>query len=339
MLRVIVTLIVALMPGLANAQPRIVIDPGHGGTDPGGVGSGMQEKHVVLDVSQRFKRLLDADTADESGGGKWTSLMTRTSDVFVSLAARSAYSNNQNADRFVSIHANAFSDPAANGIETFSLASTGTAANLRNLVQAEMVAAWGLTNRGNKTANFAVLRDTAAPAVLHELGFITNATDAAKLGSATEREKAAVAHLRALQRHYNLAPYVPSGPPQDQDGDITGRVVDSDGPIVGARVAISGGVSVLTDGNGGFTLADLPVGPHTLTASADGYKNAVHEVTVAAGVREDIEIVLSRAADDTTLDGDATGGCSTHKSVRLWLLAAFAVVLRRRRCVARVGSR
>jgi N-acetylmuramoyl-L-alanine amidase len=336
MLRLLVTFVIALVPALASAQQRIVIDPGHGGTDPGGVGTGMQEKNVVLDVSQRFKKLLDADSADDAGGGKWTSLMTRNSDVFVSLAARSAYSNNQNADRFMSIHSNAFGDTSANGIETFSLSGTGTGANLRNLVQAEMVSAWGLTNRGNKTANFAVLRDTAAPAVLHELAFITNANDAAKLGSATERQKAAVAHLRALQRHYNLAPYVPNAmpPPQDQDGDIAGRVVDGDRPIVGARVAISGGASVVTDGNGAFTFVDLAPGPRTLTASADGYITAMHEVTVAAGVREDIEIVLSPVSDDTTgpdLDGHATGGCSTRQSASLWLLVAFAVLLRRRR--------
>src|SRR5688572_1323321 len=128
MLRAII--ILCALHGAAVAQTRIVIDPGHGGTDPGGVGTGMQEKTVVLDVSKRFKMLLDADTADTAGGGKWTSLMTRNTDVFVSLAGRSAYSNNQDADRFMSIHSNAFGDASANGTETFSLAATGTSAQL-----------------------------------------------------------------------------------------------------------------------------------------------------------------------------------------------------------------
>lgn len=206
----LLVLVVALIPSLSAAQRRIVIDPGHGGTDPGGVGNGLQEKDIVLDVSARFKSLLDADTANTSGGGSWVALRTRTSDTFVSLSARAAFSNDQGADRFMSIHANAFSDPAAHGTETFSFAEGTTGAALRNLVQAEMIAAWGLTNRGNKTANFAVLRDTAAPAVLHELAFITNATDVLKLGSATERQKAAVAHLRAIQRHFGITPFVPS---------------------------------------------------------------------------------------------------------------------------------
>lgn len=195
------TLIILMMlvPSLAAAQRKIVIDPGHGGSDPGGTGNGLQEKNIVLDVSQRFKSLLDAD------GGRWTALLTRNSDVFVSLASRTAFSNNQGAVRFMSIHANAFSSASANGTETFAFAEGGSGAALRNLVQAEMIAAWGLTNRGNKTANFFVLRETAAPAVLHELAFITNAGDAAKLGSATERQKAAVAHRRALRRHFGFA--------------------------------------------------------------------------------------------------------------------------------------
>lgn len=199
-----------LVPSVAAAQTRIVIDPGHGGTDPGGTGNGLQEKTIVLNVAQRFKALLDADTANTSGGGRWVALLTRNTDVFVSLAARASFSNSQDADRFMSIHSNAFSTASANGTETFSFAEGTTGAALRNLVQAEMISAWGLTNRGNKTANFAVLRDTAAPAVLHELAFITNTTDAAKLNSATERQKAAVAHLRAIQRHFGIPPFVPS---------------------------------------------------------------------------------------------------------------------------------
>jgi len=229
----------AALAATASAQTTrtIVIDPGHGGSDPGGVGNGLQEKNIVLDVGNRFKRLLDADTADTGGGGRWVALMTRSTDVFVSLSARSSFANSRGADRFMSIHSNAFSNPQANGTETFAFAEGGQGAALRNLVQAEMLAAWGLTNRGNKVANFAVLRETAMPAELHELAFITNARDAAKLGSATERQKAAVAHLRAIQRHFGIAPFLPRSaaaedrvpgspegegtetPPGDEEGD------------------------------------------------------------------------------------------------------------------------
>jgi uncharacterized protein (TIGR03382 family) len=325
------------LPSIAHAQVKVVIDPGHGGDDSGGVGTGMQEKTIVVDVSKRFKQLLDADSADTAGGGKWTALMTRSTDVFVTLAGRSAYSNNNGADRFMSIHSNAYSNASANGTETFSYAATGTSSQLRNLVQDEMIKAWGLTNRGNKTANFAVLRDTAAPAVLHELAFITNANDAAKLGSMAERQKAAEAHLKAIQRHYNIAPYVPgnSMPPEDTDGEIAGHVRDADGPIAGATVKLDGGASVSTDADGAFLFTKAAPGDHVISASAEGHAAKMVDVTVAASVRADVDIVLdhSGAGSGSGSGGepDMTGGCSTTDGGGLLLVLALLALRRRRR--------
>ena len=335
MIRYIIAVLLALAAPAA-AQVKIVIDPGHGGVDPGGVGTGMQEKNVVLDVSTRFKPLLEADTADTVGGGKWTALMTRTTDVAVSLAGRSAYSNNQGADRFMSIHSNAFGDASANGTETFSLTASGTSAGLRNLVQAEMITAWGLTNRGNKTANFAVLRDTAAPAVLHELAFITNATDAAKLASADQRQKAAEAHLRAIQRHYNITPYIPGTPaePTDKDGSITARVVDDLGPVAGATLTLDTGATATSDAEGRVTLTKIAAGARTLTASAPDHEDRTVEVTVAAQMTAETEIELVRRTGpgEPPLPDDDTGGCNTSgASAGLLIAGLFALVRRRRR--------
>ncbi len=304
----------------------------------------MQEKNVVLDVSKRFKALLDADTADTKGGGKWVSLMTRSTDVFVSLAGRSAYSNNQGADRFMSIHSNAFGNATANGTETFAFSEGGEGAKLRNLVQAEMLAAWKLTNRGNKTENFAVLRETACPAILHELAFITNATDAAKLGSPAERQKAAEAHLRAIQRHYNITPYIPgttTTPPQDTDGEIAGHVTDGSGPVVGATVKLDGGASVLTDADGAFEFTKVKAGEHKVSASADGYAPKTADVAVAASARAEVELVLEPGSDDGEGPGDDGGdgdpdgessGCNTGKGTgSLAMLLALGLLVNRRR--------
>lgn len=342
MMRIIVMALALLVaPSIAAAQARIVIDPGHGGSDPGGVGNGMQEKNIVLDVSKRFKALLDADSADNNGGGKWAALLTRSDDTFVSLAGRSAYSNNQDADRFMSIHSNAFGDTSANGTETFSYSASGTGAQLRNLVQAEMIAAWGLTNRGNKTANFAVLRDTAAPAELHELAFITNTKDAQKLASATERQKAAVAHLRAIQRHYNLTPYLPGEEtPVDQEGEIRGRVFDDLGPVAGATVKLDGGAAVVTDADGVFAFDKVPVGARMLTATADGHDTKTVEVTVAATMVAELDIELVRQRDGEPPPGEEPppgdeGGCSTGGgaggAMLLVGLVGFVALARRRR--------
>ena len=340
------------LPAAALAQ-KIVIDPGHGGQDPGGTGTGMQEKIIVLDVSKRFKALLDADTADGAGGGSWTALLTRNDDTFVSLSGRAAYANSQGADRFMSIHSNAFSNTQANGIETFSYSEGTTGAALRNLVQEEMIAAWGLTNRGNKTANFAVLRETAMPAELHELAFITNPTDAAKLGSPEERQKAAVAHLRAIQRHYGIAPYLPGEPSGDQVGEIAGVVVDAAGPVVGATVSLDSGQVVVTPDDGTFQIGGVPVGTRGVTVSADGYATAVVQVAVDPGQRAETTVTLEAADDggdggdgepeipggevEDTDDNMLTAGCGCRAggsgggAGSLLLLAAVALLLRRRR--------
>lgn len=105
---------------------RIVVDPGHGGHDPGAVGpSGLQEKEVVLAISLKLRELL----RDELG---LDVVMTRSTDVFIPLEERTAIANKVNADLFLSVHANAAANRNANGIETYylNLAKTEKAAQL-----------------------------------------------------------------------------------------------------------------------------------------------------------------------------------------------------------------
>ncbi|MGI8908716.1 MAG: N-acetylmuramoyl-L-alanine amidase [Candidatus Sumerlaeaceae bacterium] len=187
---------------------KICIDPGHGGSDPGAVGSGQQEKINVLDSGLRSRNWLNSDTSDGGGGGSWSVIMTRTTDVYVGLSARADYANANAADRFMSIHNNACC--GASGTETFAYTyGSSSSFDLRNKVQQRSVEAWGLTNRGNKTANFAVLRETNMPAELAELGFIDNAYDSQFTGSATQRDKMAKYHLYAVQNHYGITAYTP----------------------------------------------------------------------------------------------------------------------------------
>ena len=333
---------------IAQAQ-KIVIDPGHGGTDPGGTGNGMQEKNIVLDVSLRFGELLQADSADAAGGGSWTVLYTRNNDQFVSLAGRASYANSQGADRFMSIHSNAFGDPSANGIETFSYTNGSQGAALRNLVQAEMLEVWPLTNRGNKTANFAVLRETGMPAELHELAFITNATDASYLGDPARRQQAAEAHLRAIQRHYGLDPYIPNGEATPQTGTVSGRVLDDLGGVAGADVALSSGASTITDGSGAYELADVAPGTYTLSVSAAGYESVDQSIEVVAGEVAAADVFISNGeggqpGSDAGVgagpngDGDLVGagcGCQSGNGGAgtglFGALALIALVARRRR--------
>jgi len=219
----------------ASFGAKICIDPGHGGSDPGAVGSGQQEKINVLNTGLKFRTWLNTDNSDTRGGGAWSVIMTRTTDVYVGLSARATYANNNGADRFMSIHNNACC--GATGTETFSYTDNGATSNdLRNKVQQRSIEAWGLTNRGNKTANFAVLRETAMPAILGELGFIDNAYDSQFVGNATQQDKMARYWLYATQNHYSITAYTPSTAP-------TGTTYTNDAPVVSTGWATSTGAA------------------------------------------------------------------------------------------------
>jgi len=188
---------------------KICVDPGHGGSDSGAVGGTQYEKTNVLNTGLKFRDWLNADSGDGAGGGSWSVVMTRTSDVSVSLQGRCDISNNNGCNRFMSIHNNACGACGASGTETFSYSSTGTAADLRNKVNQRGVEAWGLNNRGNKTAGFYVLVNTAAPAELAELGFVDSSYDRNFVGVSTQQDKVARYHLYALQNHYGITAYTP----------------------------------------------------------------------------------------------------------------------------------
>src|SRR5687767_2101112 len=96
----------------AALTAEICQDPGHGGSDPGAVGNGQQEKTNNLNTILKFNHHLYLDTNNAAGGGSWGRVLTRSSDVAVSLASRVAISNNNASNRFMSIHNNAFNGSA-----------------------------------------------------------------------------------------------------------------------------------------------------------------------------------------------------------------------------------
>ncbi len=272
-------------PAADGAPVRLALDAGHGGSDPGAVGNGLLEKDVVLDVILRFADLLAEDTADTSGGGAWDVLLTRDQDVFVSLQARVTMANAFGADSFCSIHANGFGDPQANGTETFAYAEGTTAATLRDAVHARMIEAWGLTDRGTKTAAFYVLVNTTMPAELHELAFITNPGDALVLGDPSKLAEAALAHLFAVQEHHGFGVFDP-GPTGGLDGTLKGILHDislgTGAPIAGGTVSLADGTSTQTSAIG-FYEFPLPAGTHAFSATAPGFAVATGSETITSG--------------------------------------------------------
>lgn len=217
------------------AVRRVVLDPGHGGNDPGAIGAlGLAEKDVTLDVAHRAAPLI----ARELG---ISTLLTRDSDVYVPLAERTARANAFRADLFISIHCNAAESSTGHGVMTFVLASsndqqasaiaarensssvaasselarviaglqTGThleSQHFAGLLQRAALASAGarypgLTDRGVKSAGFYVLAGAEMPAVLFETSFISNPTEEARLDSADYRQKMADAIANAIRAY------------------------------------------------------------------------------------------------------------------------------------------
>ena len=168
-------------------QLMVIIDPGHGGHDPGAPGFGLREKDVVLDVSLRMKKFFQQTPLPVK--------LTRETDVFVSLPNRVNFAYANKGDVFISIHANAFNG-SANGTETFyySAATNPKVAQSKALttyIHKRMIEAWNLTDRNVKKGNLHVLRENAIPATLVEMGFIDNKKDNAYLASPERREQMA----------------------------------------------------------------------------------------------------------------------------------------------------
>lgn len=179
------------LPSTTGRIKKIVIDPGHGGSDPGAIGpTGLKEKDVVLSVSLKLKNLLESRGVSV--------VMTRTTDVYLTLQERTQISNNSGADYFLSVHTNSFSNPTSNGTETYSYNSTGMGAEVAKSIQNELIKAIGLTNRGFKTDNFYVIKYNNIPSALVELAFISNPNEETLLASDAFKNKCVEAIATAI---------------------------------------------------------------------------------------------------------------------------------------------
>jgi N-acetylmuramoyl-L-alanine amidase len=177
----------------AHAQQRggtIVIDAGHGGHDRGGVpGQRVSEKMMALDVAQRLRAYLQANG--------YRVVMTRNSDVFIPLPTRTAIANSNRGAKFVSVHFNSARRAGASGIETYYF--RGDAAGLATNIHRNVVAVAPTENRGIRRRGYFVLRKTAIPGVLCELGFLTNPYEARYALNPAYRQKLAEAIGRGIQ--------------------------------------------------------------------------------------------------------------------------------------------
>lgn len=171
------TFSVVLMCGLTGCRTSqqtsrpfvLVVDAGHGGNDQGAAGRHSQEKDITLKTAKRVCKLIRKKCKNVEV------IQTRPDDEFVSLNDRAGMANFFHANLFISIHANSATG-WAEGTETFihNTAVGGRSERMARLLEQEYVRQGKRKSRGVKTANFAVLRQTSMPAVLTEIGFISN---------------------------------------------------------------------------------------------------------------------------------------------------------------------
>ena len=186
-----------LIPGLFST---VIVDPGHGGSDSGASGHGLEEKVVALDLGKRLAACLNR--------AGLAALLTRDTDQYVSLADRVALANQVPSAIFVSLHCNFSANAAARGVEIYrctgksdgsetrvelgpdSFESLSDVENrLASTLEENLVQLIHCETRGAKTANFYVVRNVQFPAVLIECGFLTNSEDAKALADPGYREK------------------------------------------------------------------------------------------------------------------------------------------------------
>ncbi len=195
--QLVITVQEAEPPNVPSTGHVVAIDPGHGGTDPGAIGvTGLVEKDVVLDVCLRLRAFLQQRGVQV--------VMTRETDVFVDLGARVPLALRAGATVFVSVHANASVRSAIRGVETYYLKPDGM--RLATLIQEELGRSLGIPDRGIRTANFKVLRDSPVPAVLVEIGYLTNPMDEALLRTGNFRETVAQAIGRGILQFLRSVP-------------------------------------------------------------------------------------------------------------------------------------
>jgi N-acetylmuramoyl-L-alanine amidase len=228
----------SLIRALGLKIGKIVIDPGHGGYDTGTIGpNGLLEKDLVLDVSKRLGKLLEARLGAEV-------VFTRRDDTFIPLETRTVIANQEQADLFVSVHANSSHDPDARGVETYYLNFTSSpealevaarenaasdqdihelqdlvkkialkekidesrefASDVQESLHSGLAAKTsGVRDRGVKKAPFVVLIGANMPSILAEISFISNPGDEKRLQSPEYRQRIAESLYRGISRYVN----------------------------------------------------------------------------------------------------------------------------------------
>lgn len=183
---------------------KICIDAGHGGQDPGATNGDFKEKDLALEIA------LDLNKTIKTSLPQIETILTRTDDTFLSLAQRCKIANENDCDIFISIHLNSATNKEANGAETLVYKNVGAAEKLAQLIQKNFSTNLQIKDRGVKERpELAVLNGTKMPAMLLEVGFISNNIELDKLKNKAYQHKISVEIVRALQKYLGVESTMP----------------------------------------------------------------------------------------------------------------------------------
>ncbi|MCM3413504.1 N-acetylmuramoyl-L-alanine amidase family protein [Metabacillus litoralis] len=177
---------------------KVLIDPGHGGKDPGAVNGDLHEADIVLKIAKKVvNKLSQYDNVQTK--------LSRSTDVFLELKERTDIANSWGADVLISIHINSATNKNANGIETL-IYTNGSNESLviASSVQSQLIREANRNNRGVKKANFHMLRESKMPACLVECGFISNAIESSLMKTDKFLEQCANAIVKGIVEVYKL---------------------------------------------------------------------------------------------------------------------------------------
>ncbi|QUH20251.1 N-acetylmuramoyl-L-alanine amidase family protein [Alkaliphilus sp. B6464] len=175
----------------------VVIDPGHGGSDPGAVGpTGLKESHIAFKIACMVAEILMRYGIEN--------IFTRVGDTRVSLDERVKIANKSKADFFVSIHINSAGNPLATGTETYAYKQGVEGDRLAHSIQNNLVQAIGLADRGVKYNSLQVVRETKIPTCLVEVGFINNPAEEQLFKNDEFSEKAAIGISKGILEHIGI---------------------------------------------------------------------------------------------------------------------------------------
>ncbi len=191
---------ISSLPNVPYGKYKVVIDPGHGGSDPGAVGiNGLRETDIVLEVSKSVSGFLT------NKGVK--TILTRHHERTIDLQPRVTKANNSKADAFVSIHANATRGKRkdVNGLETYYYSGYKGYSLAKNIQKQILIFSPQSPDRGVRRSRFYVIRKTSMPAALVEIGFVTGTYDANLLRQKGYRDKMAFAISRGILNYLKVS--------------------------------------------------------------------------------------------------------------------------------------